>query len=248
MAARTGKHRRYLFILTALFSVFWLWLAISPVDRKDWALENVLVLAFGIGMVLSHRQFVFSRVSYSLIFIFMCLHTVGAHYTYSLVPYDAGWRALTGETFNSLLGWERNNYDRVVHFCYGLLLAYPLRELFLRIADVRGFWGYFLPYDFAVSTSATFEVFEWAAAAIFGGPLGAAYLGHQGDEWDAQKDMVLAALGALLAMLVTAGINARLQRDFGREWADSLKIKWKEPNGEEAIKRMKKKKSNSRRQ
>jgi putative membrane protein len=244
MAAHT-KHRRYLFILTVVFSVLWLLLAIDPVDRKDWALENVLVLAFGIGMAASHRQFVFSRVSYTLIFVFMCMHTVGAHYTYSLVPYDTAWREFTGDTFNQLVGWERNNYDRVVHFCYGLLLAYPLRELFLRIADVRGFWGYFLPYDFAVSTSATFEVFEWVAAAIFGGPLGAAYLGHQGDIWDAQKDMVLAAAGALIAMLITASINLRLQRDFGREWADSLKIKGKAPHGEEAINRMKK---DSRRQ
>jgi putative membrane protein len=238
MAAHTGKHRRYLFILTAVFSVFWLWMAIDPIDRKDWALENVLVLAFGIGMAVSHRQFVFSRVSYTLIFIFMCLHTVGAHYTYSLVPYDAGWRALTGGTFNQLVGWERNNYDRVVHFCYGLLLAYPLRELFLRIAEVRGFWGYFLPLDFTLASSAMFELFEWAAAAIFAGPLGAAYLGHQGDVWDAQKDMVLAACGALIAMLVTGAINLRLQRDFARDWADSLRIKHSAPLGEDEIRRM----------
>lgn len=244
--AHLGKHRQYLLILTAVFSVFWLALAIDPIDRKTWALENALVLAFVVGMIAYHRQFVFSRVSYTLIFIFMCLHAIGAHYTYSLVPYDTAWRALTGGTFNELVGWERNHFDRVVHFSYGLLLAYPLRELFLRIADVRGFWGYFLPFDFTLSTSATFEMLEWTAAAVFGGALGAAYLGSQGDVWDAQKDMLMAASGALITMLVTVAINWQLQRDFGREWADSLKVKDKAPLGEGAIRRVKKKRAHSK--
>jgi len=166
---------------------------------------------------------VFSRVSYTLIFLFLCLHTVGAHYTYSLVPYDDWWRALTGRSLNSLLGWERNNFDRVVHFSYGLLLAYPIREIFLRVAEVRGFWAYFLPMDVTLSTSALYELIEWGAAEFFGGDLGAAYLGTQGDIWDAQKDMALAALGAVIAMAITALVNWKAQRDLARDWADSLK-------------------------
>lgn len=238
MPERTEGHRRYLFTLTLIFGVLWVVLAIGPVDRKDWALENLLVFVFAAGMWASHRHFVFSRVSYSLIFVFLCLHSVGAHYTYSLVPYEQGWHDLTGGSFNGLLGWERNNYDRVVHFCYGLLLAYPLRELFLRVADVRGFWGYFLPLDFTLSTSALFEMFEWIAATLFGGDLGVAYLGTQGDVWDAQKDMAFAAGGALLAMLITVGLNLYLQRDFAREWADSLKVKHSDPLGEDEIRRL----------
>ena len=94
--------------------------------------------------------------------MFLCLHTVGAHYTYSEVPYDAWFERLTGRTFNGLVGWERNNFDRVVHFAYGLLLAYPIREVFLRVADARGFWGYFLPLDLTMSTSMLYELIEWA--------------------------------------------------------------------------------------
>src|SRR3546814_10221489 len=121
---------------------------------------------------------------------------VGAHYTYSNVPYDDWWRALTGHSLNEALGWKRNQFDRLVHFSYGLLFAYPIREIFLRVVEVRGFWGYLLPLDVALSTSALYELIEWGAAAPFGGELGAAYLGMQGDIWDAQKDMALAATGA----------------------------------------------------
>lgn len=231
-------HRRYLLILASLFGLLWLVLAVDPVDRKDWALENALVLAFALGLWASYRHFTFSRVSYTLIFVFLCLHAVGAHYTYAKVPYDGAWQALTGTSFNALLGWERNHFDRLVHFCYGLLFAYPLREVFLRVAQARGFWGYFLPLDFTLATSALFELFEWAAAEFFGGDLGVAYLGTQGDVWDAHKDMLLAGLGATLAMLITAGINWRMQRDFAREWSDSLRIKDPRPAGEDAIARM----------
>jgi len=179
-----------------------------------------------------------SRLSYTLIFLFLCLHTVGAHYTYAEVPYDAWIKALTGRSLNEVMGWERNHFDRLVHLMYGLLLAYPMRELFLRVADARGFWGYFLPLDMTLSTSALFELFEWAAAEIFSGGLGVAYLGTQGDVWDAHKDMSLAGLGAFIAMLLTALINARLRRDFAREWQDSMMVKRAAPLGESETVRM----------
>ena len=179
-----------------------------------------------------------SRLSYTLIFLFLCLHAVGSHYTYSEVPYDAWIKALTGRSLNEAMGWERNHFDRLVHFLYGLLLAYPMRELFLRVANARGFWGYFLPLDMTLATSAIYELVEWAAAEIFGGDLGAAYLGTQGDIWDAQRDMALASIGALIAMLLTALINYRLQRDFAREWQESLRVKRATPLGEDEIARM----------
>lgn len=144
-------------------------------------------------------------------------------------------RAVTGSTFNEWIGWKRNNFDRVVHFSYGLLLAYPVRELFLRVAGVRGFWGYFLPLDLTMSTSMLYELIEWAAAEVFGGELGAAYLGTQGDVWDAHKDMALASLGALISMSVVALINSRIKRDFALEWNESLRIKHAQPLDEIAL-------------
>ena len=235
-----ARYRRHCALLGALFLVLWAALAIRPLDREAWVLENVPVLVAAIVFWCIRRKFVFSRLSYTLIFAFLCLHEIGAHYTYSKVPYDECFQAVLGRSLNQLLGWERNNYDRVLHFLYGFLFAYPIREIFLRVANVRGFWGYFLPLDLTMSTSMLYELVEWAVVEVFGGDLGMAYLGVQGDVWDAQKDMALASLGALLAMSITAMVNARFQRDFSREWIDSLRVKQSAPLGEEALARMKK--------
>lgn len=225
------SHKTYVLSLAAVLAALWIALAIHPWHRADWVIENVLFVLAVLGLGLTYRAFPLSRISYTLIFIFLCLHTIGAHYTYAEVPYDAWFKALTGRTFNELVGWERNNFDRVVHFAYGLLLAYPIREVFLRIAGVRGFWGYFLPLDLTMSTSALYELLEWGAAEVFGGDLGAAYLGTQGDVWDAHKDMALASLGALISMSVTAWVASRTNRDFAYEWQQSLKVKRREPLG-----------------
>jgi putative membrane protein len=227
------SHERYPIVLFALLVVFAAAMAIAPHNRADWALENALLFAAVGALVALRRTLPLSRVSYTLIFLFCCLHTVGAHYTYSEVPYQAWLAALTG--------WSpagRNQYDRFVHFAYGLLLAYPIREVFLRVADVRGFWGYYLPLDVTMATSMIYELIEWAAAVVLGGELGAAYLGSQGDPWDAQKDMALATAGACMAMLVTALLNWRFQRDFAREWAESLQVKHAHPLGEDELRRL----------
>jgi putative membrane protein len=222
-------HLRYVSVLALLFAILWVALAVHPWYRSDWLIENVLTFAAIVLLAATYRVFKLSRVSYTLIFMFLCLHTVGAHYTYAEVPYDKWWAAITGETFNQMVGWQRNNFDRIVHFSYGALLAYPVREMFLRVANVRGFWGYFLPLDLTMSTSMLYELIEWLAAEVFGGDLGVAYLGTQGDVWDAQKDMAFASLGALITMTITAFINWRSRRDFAEEWAESLRVKRSEP-------------------
>jgi len=231
------SHRRYLLVLGVAFAVLWVALGVHPHNRRDWTLENLLVFALVPALVVTRKRLPFSRVSYTLIFIFLCLHEIGAHYTYAEVPYDAWFQAVTGRSLNGLLGWQRNQFDRLTHFMYGLLLAYPIREVFLRVADVRGFWGYFLPLDFTMSTSLTFELVEWAVASVVADDLAAMYLGTQGDVWDPHKDTALASCGALIAMTVTALINWRLRRDFAREWAASLRVKHPRPLGEETIRR-----------
>jgi putative membrane protein len=231
-------HTNYLLALGLIFSLWWVVLAISPYDRADWLLENVLVFLFVIAALVSYRRFPLSRVSYTLIFVFLCLHEIGAHYTYAKVPYEAWSSHLLGHGLNEVFGLERNHFDRVIHFAYGALLAYPIREVYVRIAQAEGFWAYFLPLDLTMSTSMLFELFEWGAAEFFGGDLGMAYLGTQGDIWDAHKDMVLASMGAFVAMSITAAINIRLQRDFALEWANSLKVKGVNPLGEDEILRM----------
>jgi putative membrane protein len=213
----------YLTTLAVLYAAWWVALAIHPLDRSDWWMENALVF-LGVGLLVwTYKAFPLSRISYTCIFVFLVLHTLGSHYTYAKVPYQEWFPALAG---------GRNMFDRLVHFCYGLLLAYPIREMFLRIGNVRGFWGYFLPLDLTMSTSMLYELIEWGAAVTVGKDLGAAYLGTQGDIWDAHKDMALASLGALICMCITALINWRLQRDFANEWAESIRIKRRRPVGE----------------
>jgi putative membrane protein len=153
-------HRRLLFLLTVLLGFEFLVLAIAANDRKDSLPENVPVVLFVGAMFTSYRKLTLSRISYFLIFLFLSLHLIGAHYTYAQVPYDRRFESLTGRSLNSLFGWERNNFDRVVHFSYGLLLAYPVREVFQRVARLRGFWGCFFPLDIAMSTSMLYELIE----------------------------------------------------------------------------------------
>jgi len=108
----------------------------------------------------------------------------------------------------------------------------------VRVADARGFWGYALPLQLVMSTSMVYELIEWGAAVAFGGDLGVAYLGTQGDPWDAQKDMLLATFGAALALTITALMHRSLDRDFHKEWAASLAVKHAEPLGEVAVERL----------
>ena len=228
---------RFLLAAFLAYAVAW---GFNPPDRKDWMLENALTLACVLVLVLTYRRFPLSNVSYTLIFVYLCLHTIGAHYTYSRVPWAEWINAVTFDAFgfSSKDASGRNHYDRFVHFNYGLLLAYPARELFCRVARARGFWGYYLPIDLTMSFSMLYELIEWGVAAHFGGDLGAAYLGTQGDEWDAHKDMALASLGGLIAMTVVAFINWKFDRHFGDEWRRSLAVKGHAPLGEVRLREM----------
>lgn len=223
MTASNG-FTRYPKFLLATFVVLWIVLAIKPLYRQDWLLENILVAILVPAGLLIVRYFRLSNLSYTLITVFLILHIIGAHYTYEKVPF--------GGTVSAWFGAERNHFDRIVHFSFGFLLAYPIREMFLRIASVRGFWGYMLPLDVTLSCSAIFEIFEWLVAAVVNPQAGLAYLGSQGDIWDAQKDMGLAGLGALITMTLIALVNWRYDDRFGAEFRDSLRVKNQMPLGE----------------
>jgi putative membrane protein len=214
----------YQWFLVGLFFLCWLLLAIKPATRSNWLLENALV-AIAVPIALgTARYFRLSDLSYTLMTLFGILHLFGAHHDYSDVPF--------GVTLGRWFGSERNQYDRLVHFSFGFLLAYPMREVFHRIASVRGFWGYFLPLDLTLSLSVIYEIIEWLVTIVVAPEEGATFLGSQGDEWDAQKDMALAGLGALIAMTVVAVINWWYDPDFWREIRESFRVKNQRPLGE----------------
>ncbi len=174
---------------------FWVLMAISPLDRHDWLMENILFFVFFTALVGTYGLFQFSTKSYVLITVFLTLHLTGAHYTYAKVPF--------GFYMAEILDLSRNHFDRVVHFSFGLLLTYPIRELLIRFAKLRGFFSYYLPVDVVLACSGFFEILEWLLVLSVNPELGDAYLGTQGDIWDAQKDMALAAIGSIVAMLFT---------------------------------------------
>src|SRR5688572_17183032 len=203
------SNRAYTDLLAAIFAIVWVLLAIDPLYRHDWLLENLLVVAFALAFLWWRKSLDLSKTSTTLIFIFLCVHEVGAHYTYSEVPYDKWAEALIGTTITELFGFSRNHFDRLEHFFYGLLLSYPMREAYIRAQMLTGRLTYTIPITITLAFSAIYEIIEWAAAEIVGGELGTAYLGTQGDVWDAQKDMALAGFGAILAMAITFLVHRR---------------------------------------
>jgi putative membrane protein len=183
---------------------------------EDWLLENLMVAASVAYLAWTYRAVPLSRASYVSILVFLGLHEVGAHWTFAEVPYDAWWRALFGETLNEVMGWERNHYDRLVHLSYGVLITLPMKETLEVRLGIAGRASSFVTWIFMFASAAFYELVEWVGALVFGGDLGMAYLGTQGDVWDSHKDTALAILGSFLTLVVLAGL-ARRKRVRERE-------------------------------
>jgi putative membrane protein len=188
------SHNRFLQILAGSYVVLWILLAIHPLDRQDWFLQNILVFVTVAVIVATYRWFRFSNLSYALITIFLAVHAIGAHYTYAKVP--------AGFWLRDWFHLSRNHYDRIIHFGFGFLLLYPLRELLQRAAGARETWATWLAVAALAALSSFFEILEAIIAQMVRPDLGTAYLGTQGDIWDAQKDMAAAFWGAVLMAVV----------------------------------------------
>jgi putative membrane protein len=184
-------------ILLGAYIVVFALLAISPFSREVWVAENTPIVLIVLYLVFLYwRGIQFSNTSYALMSVLIFMHTVGGHFTFERVPFD--W-------FNDFFGFERNMYDRVAHFSVGFF-AYPVAE-YLQKRQLVGsrFLVYLVPLFFIISVAAGYEMIEWWFATTYGGDAGAAFLGSQGDIWDAQKDMLMDTLGALLALTVFFG-------------------------------------------
>lgn len=184
---------RWLQLYIAIFSVCWIITYMHTTDRANWYTENAMTVFILSVLFFSYHKFKFSDMSYTLLFIFGLMHIYGAEYTYAENP--------LGYWLQDLLGWSRNHYDRMVHFCFGFLLAYPLRDYFMNHFHWPAWVCWVLPCEITLSFSGMYELIEWAVAGIFFPEQGVAYLGTQGDVWDAQKDMALAFSGAVIIML-----------------------------------------------
>lgn len=207
----TGKHQRIdlsngasatlPLMLLGIFAMVVAISAISPTSREDWLLENALV-ALALPLLLwGWTRVRLSNAAYVLLIVFGVLHEIGAHYQYSDVPYEQWFAAISGGgSLDALFGFERNQFDRVVHFLYGVLVTPAVIEVICAHVVLRGAWRFLLPAGFMMTHGMVYEIIEMVAALMVGGELGQAYLGTQGDVWDAQKDMALAAIGVILIM------------------------------------------------
>jgi putative membrane protein len=193
------KQNLWLKIFMGFFLICWVNSFIGNTDNANWLLENTLVFIFLGFLIYTYRKYQFSDLSYLLICIYLCLHVYGAKYTYAENPF--------GYWLKDTFDLPRNHYDRIVHFSFGFLLAYPMRELFLRWFKFPSWVAWTLPIEITLSISGFYELIEWAVADVFFKAQGDAYLGSQGDIWDAQKDMFLAFSGAILATTIVSVIK-----------------------------------------
>ena len=193
------RFNRHLHFLCGLFAIVWLASAIDPIMPEDWWVENGLVFVCLGLLIASYRWLVFSELSYVLIFVFLCMHEWGAHHRYANVP--------IGEWVRHIFHTTRNDYDRVVHFAFGLLIFYPQREVLMRKAKLGWGWSLGLPVVLILGYGAAYEIIEAVAATLLSSDAGDAFLGLQGDPWDTHKDMFMAFAGALVAMGMTAALS-----------------------------------------
>jgi putative membrane protein len=179
------------------YLVFWSAMAVAPLDRQNWVLSSVLPLALLAALIVGRRALPLSTLSCALMVAFLTLHTVGAHYTYARVPMGA-W-------VQHALHLDRNHFDRLTHFAFGLLFTYPLFEAFrLRLRDAARGLAYYVTLMTQLGLAGVWEIIEAIVAELTHPELGTAFVGSQGDIWDAQHDMLAATCGAIVALLVIA--------------------------------------------
>jgi putative membrane protein len=199
-----SKNRLLQFYLLAFF-VCWAVTFINTPNRTNWFTENTLTALFIGGLIISYRKFKFSDASYSFIFVYILLHIYGAEYTYAENPFGYWLK----DTFHL----QRNHYDRIVHGSFGLLMAYPMRDYFKNHFEWPNWVCWVLPCEITLSFSGMYEIIEWLVADIFFPAEGVAYLGTQGDIWDAQKDMGIAFTGAVVAMVTISAIKKFIKKE-----------------------------------
>ena len=186
-------------VFIGFFLINWLNSYVGNTNTANWLLENTLVFIFLGFLIFTYKKFIFSDLSYLLICIYLCLHVYGSKYTYAENPF--------GYWLKDALDLSRNHYDRIVHFSFGFLLAYPMREMFLKWLKFPNWVAWTLPIEITLSVSAFYELIEWAVADVFFKAQGDAYLGTQGDIWDAQKDIFLAFIGSIIATTIVTVVK-----------------------------------------
>jgi len=195
-------------ILFILYLAEFIFLAIDPYDRKVWFAENLPIVIIVAILVFTYKKFRFSNTAYIMMSFLIFMHTIGGHYTFSRVPFDF---------VNDFFGFERNNFDRFAHFSVGFY-AYAIAEFLDRKKLVNAKWLlYLFPITAIFTVASVYEIIEWITAVSIDPEAGMAFLGVQGDVWDAQKDMLMDGLGSITAVIIYAIINKASKNTFSQD-------------------------------
>jgi putative membrane protein len=187
-------------LLTA--AAYLCWSGLAPNGRFNWLMETLPAIVGGVILVATYRRFPLTNISYVLIWIFSLILMTGGHYTYAQVP--------IGNWARDTFSFSRNHFDRVGHFFQGVIPAMVARELLVRTSPVRpGKWLFSICAAIALAISASYELFEWRYAVTFGGKQADDFLGSQGDIWDAQNDMAMALVGAVVSLAALGRLQDR---------------------------------------
>jgi len=200
-------HRRFKTSSLLLLFLILVVSCINPIYPREMYLQHSATIAVAVFLIYSAVKNKLSTTSFILIVVFMIFHIIGARWIYSNTPYDQWISYLTGFDINSYFGFKRNHYDRLIHFLFGFLILIPLQEIFQRNPDIKRGTGLLLAFLSILSLSMLYEVFEWMLSIVLSPDAAEAYNGQQGDYWDAQKDMALALLGALVMLFILRILN-----------------------------------------
>lgn len=189
-------------IYGVVFIVCWVLAWQGTIDRENFYIENILVVVSLAVLVISYKYFRFSNLGYTFILLFLLLHIYGAQYAYTANP--------AGAWLQQHFGLTRNPYDRIVHFSFGFLLAFPAMDMIRNKWQVTGRLSWYLPVELIFALAAAFELVEWAVADIIFPAHGASYVATQGDPWDAQKDIFVAVAGAVIILFLVWIVKKRV--------------------------------------
>ncbi len=199
-----SKRFNPVFISTIIVLIVMILASINPLEWSSYLLHQAGTLIFLAVIVALYRYWHISAKAYVLATLFLFIHIIGARYLYSYVPYDDWTQQLFGVRLSTVFGWQRNMYDRLVHFSYGLLIfsvMYQGLNYVLKIQSTKQLIVLTLMLN--MSTSLLYELFEWGIATTLSPEAAEAYNGQQGDMWDAHQDMALALIGGIIAAAMT---------------------------------------------
>ncbi|WP_171016805.1 DUF2238 domain-containing protein [Pseudalkalibacillus caeni] len=194
------KKNRTLQIIIVVLVILWGLTAIRPADWTFYLLENIPVLLFILLLAFLYKRIWLSNFSYLSISLLVILNAYGAHYDYTNTPID-GW-------IRNLFGVKGEYYDQIVHFSFGLLMAFPLKEFLTRFIKLRTFWLYLFIFSLLMAMSATFEITEMLVNIITNPHNPEKHMRLEHDPFNTHKDMTMVLVGSLISiiiMIVTGG-------------------------------------------